>query len=35
VGSHSALATAEHGRALLQAAIADAHQDIAQFFSAP
>jgi creatinine amidohydrolase len=34
VGSHSALATAEQGRALLQAAIADAHQDIAQFFSA-
>lgn len=33
VGSHSALATAEHGQALLQAATADACQDIAEFFA--
>lgn len=34
VGSHSALATPEQGRALLEAAIADAHRDIADFFEA-
>ncbi len=33
VGSHSALATPEHGRALLEAAVADAQQDIAEFFA--
>jgi creatinine amidohydrolase len=33
VGSHSALARAEAGHALLQAAISDAHQDIAEFFA--
>lgn len=35
VGSHSALATREQGQALLQAAIADAHRDIAEFFAGP
>jgi creatinine amidohydrolase len=33
VGSHSALATPEQGRALLQVAAADASQDIAEFFA--
>lgn len=35
VGSHSALGTAEQGRALLEAAVADARRDIAEFFEAP
>lgn len=35
VGSHSALATVEHGHALLEAAVADAQQDMADFFDAP
>lgn len=35
VGSHSALATAAHGQALLEAAVADAHQDMTMFFEAP
>lgn len=33
VGSHSALARVEHGQALLEAAAADAQQDIAEFFA--
>jgi len=33
VGSHSALARAEHGQALLQAAATDAQRDIADFFA--
>lgn len=35
VGSHSALATPEHGQALLQAAAADAYSDILEFFTSP
>lgn len=35
VGSHSALATVEQGHALLEAAVADALQDIRDFFEAP
>lgn len=35
VGSHSALATREQGQALLQAAAADAHRDILEFFASP
>jgi hypothetical protein len=33
VGSHSALARIEDGQALMEAAIADAQQDIAEFFA--